>query len=104
MRSLIGRIAPIGLALLVPLSALAQATPEGGPTGVFRRATLELALDPDGGYRLSEESGTLAKGLRDGTMPAGLTSITPADVQATARKWLTPSKAWKAKVVAAGAG
>ena len=66
MRSLIGRIAPIGLALLVPPSALAQATPEGGPAGVFRRATLELALDPDGGYRLSEESGTLAQGRLQG--------------------------------------
>lgn len=37
------------------------------------------------------------------SMPAGLTAITPADVQESARTWLVPAKAWKAKVVAAGA-
>jgi zinc protease len=38
------------------------------------------------------------------TMPAGLTSITPADVQEGARKWLVSAKAWRAKAVAANAG
>jgi imidazolonepropionase-like amidohydrolase len=66
MRSLAGRIAPIGLALLVPFSALAQTAPDAGAAGVFRRATLELDLDPTGGYRLSEESGTLAQGRLQG--------------------------------------
>ena len=37
------------------------------------------------------------------TMPAGLTAITPADVQESARRWLVPDKAWKAKAVAAAA-
>ena len=37
------------------------------------------------------------------TMPAGLTSITPADVRESARKWLVSSKAWKAKAVASPA-
>ena len=37
------------------------------------------------------------------TMPAGLTAITPADVQESARRWLVPDKAWMAKAVAGAA-
>lgn len=37
------------------------------------------------------------------SMPAGLTSITAAEVQDSATKWLVPARAWKAKAVAASA-
>jgi hypothetical protein len=68
MRSPVGAMARIALALLlVPHAVVAQAEP-GSFAGVFRRATLELALDPDGGYRLSEESATLAQGRLQGRL------------------------------------
>jgi imidazolonepropionase-like amidohydrolase len=59
----IGRTAAVWLGLAVlPAAAAGQAAPDTTRTGIFHRATLELALDADGGYRLSAESALLASG------------------------------------------
>jgi imidazolonepropionase-like amidohydrolase len=63
MGARIRRTVAIGLGLaLLPATATGQAAPDSNRTGVFRRATLELGLDPDGGYRLLAGSATLAHG------------------------------------------
>ena len=77
----IGRTVAVALGLaLLPGAATGQAAPDSTRAGLFRRATLELRLDADGGYRLSAESAPLAQGRlvgRDtlavvdfGTLPA----------------------------------
>jgi imidazolonepropionase-like amidohydrolase len=59
----IGRIVAAWLGLVVlPAAATGQAAPDSTRAGIFRRATLELTLDADGGYRLSAESALLATG------------------------------------------
>jgi len=57
------RFAALSLALLLPVPAAAQVTVSNSVRqGAFRRATLDLTLDADGGYRLSAESATLTQG------------------------------------------
>ena len=59
----IGRTVALGLGVVVlPSVATGQATTDSSRAGVFRRATLELTLEADGGYRLSAENVSLAQG------------------------------------------
>jgi imidazolonepropionase-like amidohydrolase len=86
----VGRIARtvaagVGLALLPSMVAGQAAAPDSNRVGVFRRATLELRLEPDGGYGLSAESAPLAHGRFEGrdTIAAvdigGADACTPSD-------------------------